>query len=49
MNNGFWDLPAEDRGSAYDEAKRDTGMNFFDLSGEERGYYYDKYGYLEEL
>lgn len=45
MNNGFWDLPAEDRGAAaYDAAERDTGMSFFDLPAEERGHYYDRYG-----
>jgi hypothetical protein len=46
INNGFWDLPAEDRGAAYDAAERDTGMSFFDLPAEERADYYDRYGNL---
>lgn len=42
MNNGFWDLSAEERGAIYDKAERDTGMSsFWDLDPEERGHYYD--------
>lgn len=43
MNNGFWDLDAEDRGAIYDAAYRDTGVeNFFDLPADERASYYDR-------
>lgn len=42
-NNGFWDLPAEDRAAIFDAAYEETGVvNFFDLSPEERGRYYDR-------
>ncbi len=42
INNGFWDLPSEDRADAYDAAERDTGKNFFDLPADERARYYDR-------
>lgn len=42
MNDGFWDLPVEDRGAAYDRAEQETGRSFWDLEPEERGYYYDR-------
>ena len=41
MNNGFWDLSAEERGAVYDAAERSEGMSFFDLPAEERGRYYN--------
>jgi hypothetical protein len=44
MNNGFWDLPADERGAVYDAAERDTGSSFFDLPAEDRAHYYDRYG-----
>ena len=40
--NDFWDMDAEERGSTYRKAERETGMSFFDLSPEERGRYYDQ-------
>lgn len=42
FNNGFWDLPADERRATYELAERETGRSFFDLPAEERGRYYDR-------
>ena len=42
VNNGFWDLPAEDRAVRMEAAcERGNAGNFYDLSPEERGRAYD--------
>ena len=42
-NNGFFDLPAEERAAATDAACERAGVeSFYDLSPEERGACYDK-------
>lgn len=44
-NNGFWDLPADERSAAMEKACDRGGMtNFFDLPPEERGAVYDGAG-----
>lgn len=43
VNNGFFDLPADERAAAYKSACERFGeANFFDLSPEERGWAYDR-------
>ena len=45
VNNGFWDLPAEERAARMEtECERNGVDSFFDLSPEERGrtYYGDE-------
>ena len=42
-NNGFFDLPPEQRGYWYDKAREENGVDsFYDLTPEERGRYYDR-------
>jgi phage gp46-like protein len=42
VNEGFWDLSAEERGHWYDRAREETGSDFWDLPPEERGRYYEQ-------
>lgn len=41
MNEGFWDLPAVERGAAYDWAEETYGGDFWDLTPEQRGSAYE--------
>jgi hypothetical protein len=41
VNDGFWDLPVEERGYWYERAEEEMGRMFWDLTPEERGYYYE--------
>jgi hypothetical protein len=44
VNDGFWDLTAEERGQGYEYAERTAGMSpgsFWDLTPEERGRAYE--------
>lgn len=43
VNNGFWDLPPDERSALMESACERGGVtNFFDLSPEERGRAYDR-------
>ena len=45
INNGFYQLPADERTAAYDYAREKYGVdNFFDLEPEERAEIYEKFG-----
>ncbi|CAB3919968.1 hypothetical protein [Achromobacter ruhlandii] len=43
MNNGFWDLPADERAAAMEQAAERGGVeNFFDLDPEDRARAYNQ-------
>lgn len=43
INNGFWDLPADERGAAYEATGCLDSSEFFSLPVEERSAVYDRY------